>query len=38
MQQLHIFMISISIYNGLRYVNKYLKDLGTSIQQGQVKF
>lgn len=38
MQQLNIFMIFISIYNSLCYVNKYLKNLGTSTQQEGVKF
>lgn len=38
MQQLHIFMIFISLYNSLCLVNKYLKNLGISTQQEGVKF
>lgn len=38
MQQLHVFMIFITLYNRFCFVNKSLKNLGTSNQRGGVKF
>lgn len=37
MQQLHIFIIFITLYNSLCFVNEYLKNLGISNQKGGVE-